>query len=194
MKILVLDNYDSFTYNLVHMLRDLGCEPDVIRNDKIELADVAHYDKILLSPGPGIPSEAGVMQDLIKTYAPSKDILGVCLGHQGIAEAFGSSLLNLDSVLHGVTSTVTFKSEDYLFNGMPASFRACHYHSWVVDESTLPAELIVTSTNNQGLIMSIRHAKYRIRGVQFHPEAIMTEHGLAMMNNWLKGGKRRCWN
>jgi anthranilate synthase component 2 len=187
MKILVLDNYDSFTYNLVHIIRELGHSMDIFRNDKIRLEQVNAYDKIVLSPGPGIPSEAGIMMDLIKMYGPSKSILGVCLGHQGIAEAFGGKLYNIPNVLHGVTSTLqVLDSNDQLFKGIPSAFQVCHYHSWAVRADNLPAELSVTSTNKDGLVMSIAHRKWDVRGVQFHPESIMSEHGKAMIQNWLK--------
>jgi anthranilate synthase component 2 len=185
MKILVLDNYDSFTYNLVHMVRELGHAPEVARNDKIALEAVSRFDKVLLSPGPGIPSEAGIMQELIRRFASEKDILGVCLGHQGIAEAFGGRLINLEEVLHGVTSTTTVTQADGLFDGLPPSFTACHYHSWAVDAATLPAELEVTAVNGLGIVMAMRHARYKVRGVQFHPESIMTEHGMTLLKNWI---------
>ena len=186
MKILVLDNYDSFVYNLVHILREAGHAPDIYRNDKIALADVAAYDKILLSPGPGIPDEAGILKDLIKTYAKSKSILGICLGHQAIAEVFGAKLFNIPQVLHGVTSNISITDKDeLLFNGIKNDFTACHYHSWAVDKNTLPDELKVTAENEAGLIMGIRHSTYDLRGLQFHPESIMTEHGKQMIGNWL---------
>ncbi len=186
MKILVLDNYDSFTYNLVHIIRELGHEMDIFRNDKIALEEVKKYDKILLSPGPGIPDEAGIMKDVIKTYSPSKSILGVCLGHQGIAEAFGAKLFNIPNVLHGVTSKaiITDKAEK-LFKGLPDRFEVCHYHSWAVVAESIPSELTVTATNPDGLVMAIAHKKFDVRGVQFHPESIMTEHGKKIIENWL---------
>jgi anthranilate synthase component 2 len=185
MRILVLDNYDSFTYNLVHMVRELGHAPEVFRNDRITLEAVGQFDKILLSPGPGIPSEAGSMQELIRRFAPLKDLLGVCLGHQGIAEAFGGRLVNLKEVLHGVTSRATVTKADVLFDGLPVSFTACHYHSWAVDGGSLPPELETTAVNNQGIVMALRHVRYRVRGVQFHPESIMTEHGMTLLKNWI---------
>ena len=187
MKILVLDNYDSFVYNLVHILRALGHAPDIYRNDKIDLANVAAYDKILLSPGPGIPDEAGILKSLIKTYASQKSILGICLGHQAIAEVFGARLFNIPKVLHGVTSEVSVTAKDeILFHEIGECFLACHYHSWAVDEKTLPHELLITAKNNEGLIMGLRHKTYDVRGLQFHPESIMTEHGKQMISNWLK--------
>ena len=186
MKLLVLDNYDSFTYNLVHIIRELGYKMDIFRNDKIGLDDVGKYDKILLSPGPGIPDEAGIMKDVITTYSATKSILGVCLGHQGIAEAFGAKLFNIPNVLHGVTSKarITDKNEK-LFKGLPDQFEVCHYHSWAVVAESIPAALTVTATNPDGLVMAIAHQKFDVRGVQFHPESIMTEHGKKIMENWL---------
>ena len=186
MKILVLDNYDSFTYNLVHIIRELGFPMDIIRNDKISVDDVKQYDKILLSPGPGIPDEAGIMKEVIETYASTKSILGVCLGHQGIAEVFGGELFNIPNVLHGVTSAIeVMDPSEKLFHGIPVSFQACHYHSWAVRADTIPPELKVTATNKDGLVMAIAHKQFDVRGVQFHPESIMTEHGQLMIKNWL---------
>jgi anthranilate synthase component II len=186
MKILVLDNYDSFTYNLVHMLRELGHAPAIFRNDEIALEAVAAYDKILLSPGPGIPDEAGILKPLIAHYGKSKSIFGVCLGHQAIAEVFGGTLFNIPNVLHGVTSQANIVDQhEILFRSVPDGFRVCHYHSWAVSEKNLPAELKVTATNKEGLIMALRHQSLDVRGVQFHPESIMTEHGMTMMKNWL---------
>ena len=187
MKILVLDNYDSFTYNLVHIIRELGYEMDIFRNDKISLEEVQKYDRILLSPGPGIPNEAGIMKDLVKEYGPTKSILGVCLGHQGIAEVYGAELFNLPTVLHGVTSTVkvTMRSEK-IFLGLPERFDVTHYHSWAVVPASINGTLEVTATNDDGLVMAIGHKKFDVRGVQFHPESIMTQYGKEIMNNWLK--------
>ena len=187
MKILVLDNYDSFTYNLVHIIRSLGFTMDIFRNDKIALEEVKKYDKILLSPGPGIPDEAGIMKPLIKEYGPSKSILGICLGHQGIGEVYGAKLFNIPKVLHGVTSTteVTDRNE-YLFKGVSDSFQATHYHSWAVVADSINGDLRVTATNNEGLVMGLRHAKYDVKGLQFHPESIMTPEGPKMIENWLR--------
>jgi anthranilate synthase component 2 len=188
-KILVLDNYDSFTYNLVHLIRELGYgeEMDIIRNDKISLKDVDNYDKILLSPGPGLPVEAGIMMDLIKTYAPTKDILGVCLGHQGIGEAFGARLWNMSEVLHGIAEKVTITSRnDGLFAGTPETFNVCRYHSWTVVPETVNGELEITAWDERGNVMGLRHKKYKVKGVQFHPESILTEHGKIIMKNWLE--------
>ncbi|MEQ9378008.1 MAG: aminodeoxychorismate/anthranilate synthase component II [Imperialibacter sp.] len=188
MKILVLDNYDSFTYNLVHILVELGYgdTTDVFRNDKISLDEVEKYDKVLLSPGPGLPKDAGIMPELLKRYSPSKSILGVCLGHQAIGEAFGGELFNMPVVLHGVANdTIMTGVEDKLFETLPDKFRVCRYHSWSVVSGNLPADLLVTSRDAEGNIMSMRHKQYSVRGVQFHPESILTEHGKQMINNWV---------
>jgi anthranilate synthase component II len=187
MKILVLDNYDSFTYNLVHIIRALGHAVDIYRNDKISVEDVKKYDKILLSPGPGIPDEAGIMKQVIKEYGPSKSILGICLGHQGIGEVFGASLYNIPKVLHGVTSTVEIKDNgEYLFGGVTRTFQGTHYHSWAVRAESITPELIVTAVNDEGLVMGLSHTKYDVKGLQFHPESIMTPEGPKMIANWLK--------
>ena len=189
MRILVFDNYDSFTFNLVHIIRELGYgeKMDIYRNDKISLEEVARYDKILLSPGPGLPADAGIMESLIKTYAPEKSILGVCLGHQGIAEVFGAKLYNLPYVLHGVTKTAHLLHEkENIFNKVPADVRVCRYHSWAVDSGTVPDDLEVTAMDEDQVIMGLKHKKYDVRGLQFHPEAYLTEHGSVMMDNWLK--------
>lgn len=188
MKILVLDNYDSFTYNLVQYIeRVLKEKVDVRRNDQITLEEVDRYDRILISPGPGIPVEAGITLDLIRTYGSSKGILGVCLGHQAIAEAYGGSIRNLARVYHGVSGQMTqLVGDDYLFNGVPAGFEAGRYHSWVVEKETLPEELEITVQNDEGYIMALRHREYNVRGVQFHPESVMTEYGGLMILNWLR--------
>ncbi len=186
MKILVLDNYDSFVYNLVHYLREMGHEPVVYRNDKITLEEVEAYDKILLSPGPGVPSEAGVMLELIRKYAPTKSILGVCLGHQAIGEAFGGTLENMSDVLHGIaTPAFVKKNDERLFHGLPAEFKTARYHSWTVVPETLPESLDVTAVDENGRIMALAHKTYDVRGVQFHPESVLTEHGKQMLRNWL---------
>ena len=186
-KILVLDNYDSFTYNLVHYVEKLlSTKVDVYRNDKISIEDIDQYDKIILSPGPGLPDEAGIMKELIKKYAPAKSILGVCLGHQAIAEVFGGHLYNLDRVYHGVsTPVIQTNKPDYIFNDIPKIFTAGRYHSWMVSRDQLPKELIVTSIDENGEVMSISHADYDVKGVQFHPESVLTEHGEKILNNWL---------
>lgn len=186
LKILVLDNYDSFTYNLVHILRHLGFQPDVVRNDKIALEQVGGYDKILLSPGPGIPDEAGIMKSVISTYAETKGILGVCLGHQGIAEVFGAKLYNLPHVLHGVTTVCTITDNgEYLFNGVSDTFQATHYHSWAVRAESLTDDLKITAVNETGMIMALAHTRFDVKGVQFHPESVMTIEGSKIINNWL---------
>lgn len=189
MKILVFDNYDSFTYNLVHLVRSiLPCEIEVHRNDAIELDKVKEYDKIILSPGPGIPSEAGKLLQLIEAYAPSKPILGVCLGHQAIGEAFGGKLVNLASVYHGVATPVEIleEGEDSLFRGLPSRITVGRYHSWVVGEEGLPADLQVTARDEKGYIMAMRHKQYDLQGVQFHPESVLTPDGATILRNWLK--------
>lgn len=187
MKILVLDNYDSFTYNLVYLIRQLGYgeQLNIRRNDAFLLDEVERYDKILLSPGPGIPVEAGLMPELLQRYAPTKSILGICLGHQALAEAFGGTLLNLAEVQHGVASTVTVQP-DRLFEGLPDSFLVGRYHSWVVDEQSLPQELEVIARTEDQQIMAIRHRQFDLRGLQFHPESILTEHGAKLIQNWLQ--------
>ena len=186
MKILVLDNYDSFTYNLVYILRELHDDVTVIRNDKIALEDVAHYDKILLSPGPGVPSEAGIMQNLIKTYAPTKSILGVCLGHQGIGEAFGASLENMSDVLHGIADkAIVTDASERLFQGLPTEFNVGRYHSWTVINNTVPDSMTITAIDENGRVMGLAHKTNDVRGVQFHPESVLTEHGKKMLENWL---------
>ncbi|TDK41522.1 anthranilate synthase component II [Algoriphagus formosus] len=187
MKILVLDNYDSFTYNLVYIIRQLGYgdQMDVFRNDKISLEEVAQYDKILLSPGPGIPEEAGIMPELLKRYSSEKSILGVCLGHQAIGEAFGGSLINLSEVLHGVASQVKVE-KDLLFEGITDTFPIGRYHSWVIDESTLSPDLEVIARTPDRQIMAVRHKQFAVRGVQFHPESILTENGVKIIQNWLE--------
>jgi anthranilate synthase component 2 len=195
MKILVFDNYDSFTYNLVHLVEKIISEKvDVFRNDQIALEEVEKYDRIILSPGPGIPSEAGMLLPLIKRYAGSKPILGVCLGHQAIGEAFGGNLTNLSKVYHGISTPVNIIRKE---NGMPAAnadlfkgfqdgFLAGRYHSWVIDPNGFPEELEVTATDAEGHIMALRHKKYDVLGVQFHPESVLTPDGELIMRNWLE--------
>ena len=185
MKILILDNYDSFTYNLVQLIRSFGYNADVVRNDKISLADVDGYDKIILSPGPGIPKEAGCLLDLVGKYAPTKSILGVCLGHQAIAESFGAVLSNLDTVYHGVASKMKIVSSDYIFDGISETFEAGRYHSWVVNNDSLPPELQITVLSEDGEIMAVKHSKYDVHGVQFHPESILTPEGAKIISNFL---------
>ena len=185
MKIAVIDNYDSFTYNLVHLVRSLDVEVDVVRNDKFKIEDLSCYDKILLSPGPGIPSEAGLLLDVIKTYAGRKPLLGVCLGHQAIAEVFGGTLRNLQNVYHGVATPCRVVADDVLFNGLPKEFEVGRYHSWVVDRDSLPTCLEVTSESPDGEIMSLRHRELDVRGVQFHPESVLTPVGKQIISNWI---------
>ena len=195
-KILIFDNYDSFTYNLVQLVEEIiGGEVDVYRNDEITIADVDRYDKIILSPGPGIPSEAGILLSLIKAYAKSKSILGVCLGHQAIGEVFGGQLINLSKVFHGVKTKVnlipsielSLNNNDW-FKGLDAEIEVGRYHSWVINEQNFPAELEVTAVDSAGMIMSIRHREYDIQGVQFHPESVLTPQGRVMLENWLNKG------
>lgn len=188
MKILVLDNYDSFTYNLVqYMERVAGTEVVVRRNDQVTLEEIEPFEKIVISPGPGIPVEAGITLDLIRQFGPEKSILGVCLGHQAIAEAYGGSLLNLDKVYHGVVGQMKqIVAGDYLMEGIPVDFDAGRYHSWVVERSTLPADLEITVENDEGFIMALRHRTHDVRGVQFHPESVLTEYGGKMILNWLR--------
>ncbi|MEO9484226.1 MAG: aminodeoxychorismate/anthranilate synthase component II [Ekhidna sp.] len=186
-KVLVIDNYDSFTYNLVHILRELGVgdHMKIVRNDQFEMEEVDAYDQILLSPGPGLPENAGLMPKVIERFASSKNILGVCLGHQGIGEAFGAKLFNLPQVYHGMVTPVEITSEDLLFKDLPKSFSVCRYHSWVIEKGSLPDSLEVTGVAENGNIMAIKHKEYNVRGVQFHPESIMTEHGKVLMQNWI---------
>jgi anthranilate synthase component 2 len=186
MKILLLDNYDSFTYNLLHILKELGADVDVKRNDKITLSEVEAYDKIVLSPGPGIPSEAGIMLDLIKTYGATKSILGVCLGEQGIGEAYGAKLENLSEVHHGISSIVKITAKDPLFDGLEDEIEVGRYHSWVVSKEDFPSCLEITAEDGKGEIMAIRHKEYDVRGIQFHPESILTPKGKTILSNWLK--------
>jgi len=187
MKIMVLDNYDSFTYNLVHILKELTAGPvDVYRNDEITIEDAAGYDKIIISPGPGIPDEAGITKNLISHLASSKSILGVCLGCQAIAEVFGGSLINLDRVYHGVKTEIIITDKgDRLFLDVPANFEAGRHHSWVVNEKDLPSNLKITAKDDEGMIMALSHVEYDVKGVQFHPESVMTEYGKKILLNWL---------
>ena len=197
MKILVFDNYDSFTYNLVHLVEKITHEKvDVHRNDQIPLEKVKEYDKIILSPGPGIPEEAGLLLPLIKEYASSKSILGVCLGHQAIGEAFGGKLINLSSVFHGVATPVKVKSEKLkvksdLFQGLPDQIEVGRYHSWVVSKESFPDDLEITAEDENGMIMGLQHKTYDVQGVQFHPESVLTPRGEDIMRNWLKQNNNR---
>ncbi len=188
MKILVFDNYDSFTYNLVHLVEKItGEKVDVHRNDQIALADVAVYDKIILSPGPGIPEEAGLLLPLIKEYAATKSILGVCLGHQAIAEAFGGKLTNLSTVFHGVATPIKINAEkSKILAGLPETIEVGRYHSWIVSDENLPDELEVTARDENGFIMGLQHKILDVQGVQFHPESVLTPDGEIILRNWLK--------
>lgn len=185
MKLLIFDNYDSFTYNIVHAVRELGIEPDVRRNDCITLDEVDSYDKIIISPGPGIPSEAGILPGLLKRYAPVKPILGVCLGEQAIGECFGAKLENLSRVYHGIRSEISIIKSDYIFEGLPERIEVGRYHSWVVSREDFPECLEITAVSDDGNIMALRHKTYDVRGVQFHPESILTPHGITIINNWI---------
>jgi len=188
MKILVFDNYDSFTYNLVHLVEKITHEKvDVYRNDEIALDKVAEYDKIILSPGPGIPGEAGLLLPLIKQYATTKSILGVCLGHQAIGEAFGGLLINLSTVFHGVATKIQVGSAkgSRLFNGLPGEFEVGRYHSWILSDENFPDELEVTARDENGYIMALQHKSFDVQGVQFHPESVLTPDGEKIMRNWL---------
>jgi anthranilate synthase component 2 len=186
MRLLVLDNYDSFTYNLVYILRELGYQPDVIRNDKLTVDEAGQYDKIMLSPGPGIPSEAGIMQDLVREYGPTKSILGICLGHQGIGEVYGATLENLGDVLHGVAhqTTITDRS-DRLFTDIPNELTVGRYHSWTVVPGSMPADLRTTAVDEHGRVMALSHVRYDVKGLQFHPESVLTQNGVQMIKNWI---------
>ena len=185
MKILLLDNYDSFTYNLLHIVKELGAQIEVRRNDQITLDKVERFDKILLSPGPGIPEEAGILLPLIRRYAPIKSILGVCLGEQAIGEAFGAKLVNLTEVYHGISSDIQIVANDPLFEGLPRRFEAGRYHSWVVSREQFPDCLEVTAVDTEkNYIMALRHRTYDVRGIQFHPESVLTPEGKRMIQNW----------
>ncbi|RXG20472.1 anthranilate synthase component II [Leeuwenhoekiella aequorea] len=187
LKILVIDNYDSFVYNLVHYLEELDCTVTVKRNDQLDLNEVEQYDKILLSPGPGIPDEAGLLKEIIKQYAPTKSMLGVCLGQQAIGEVFGGNLTNLDKVFHGVATSATQLVEDEpLFKNINKEFEIGRYHSWVVSSENFPSDLEITSLDQNGQIMSLRHKHYDVRGVQFHPESVLTPEGKKMIKNWVE--------
>ncbi|MCO6563876.1 MAG: aminodeoxychorismate/anthranilate synthase component II [Apibacter sp.] len=187
MKILVLDNYDSFTYNLVHMIKQLNyMDVNVFRNDQITLSEVANYDKIILSPGPGIPSESGILLSLIKQYAPTRSILGVCLGEQAIGVAFGAELINLEDVYHGVATKIKVIEEDYIFKSLPTKIEVGRYHSWIVDKQNFPYELQITAIDKNNQIMAIKHKHYDVHGVQFHPESILTPEGKIIIKNFLE--------
>lgn len=186
-KILVFDNYDSFTYNLVHCIREIGySNVDVYRNDEISLEEINKYDLILLSPGPGLPKESGILNELIRTYSKTKKIMGVCLGQQAIGEVFGADLINLDKVYHGVSTYVNIlDSSEPLFKKLPAKFKIGRYHSWVVDQKNFPECLKITAVDEEDQVMALRHRDYDVCGVQFHPESILTDYGKEIINNWL---------
>lgn len=183
-KILVLDNYDSFTYNLVHYIESLNCETVVFRNDKITLEEVDAYDTIVLSPGPGIPEEAGILLPLIEKYGPTKKILGVCLGHQAIGQVYGSELYNMGKVVHGKAKNTIILENDIIFDGLPKIFETGRYHSWAI--KNISPSLIVTSVDEEEVVMSIKHKTYNIRGVQFHPESVMSPNGMQIIKNWIE--------
>ena len=185
MKIVIIDNYDSFTYNLSHLVKELGAEVTVVRNDQFRLEELEQYSKIILSPGPGIPSEAGLLLDVIRTYAGRKPILGVCLGHQAIGEVFGAKLENLSDVFHGVATPCHIIADDPVFSGLPAEITIGRYHSWVVSREGLPDCLEVTAVSDEGQIMALRHRELNIRGIQFHPESVLTPDGKKMLQNWM---------
>ncbi len=187
MKTVIIDNYDSFTYNLAHLVKELGAEVDVLRNDKFELEELEKYDKIILSPGPGIPEEAGLLLEVIRTYAGRKPMLGVCLGEQAIGQAFGGKLTNLSEVFHGIQTNVKIKNKDYIFDGLPTEIPVGRYHSWVVDADGFPEELVVTAISPEGQIMALKHREYDVHGIQFHPESVLTPDGKQIIGNWLKG-------
>jgi anthranilate synthase component 2 len=186
MKLLLLDNYDSFTYNLVHLIEKVSdIEIEVFRNDEISIDEIEKYDKILLSPGPGLPKDAGIMPELLKRYSSTKSILGVCLGLQAIGESFGANLMNLDTVFHGLATPITVNVEDIIFNNCPKTFTVGRYHSWVLDTHFFPENLQITATDENGNIMALKHKIYDVRGVQFHPESILSEYGEILIKNWL---------
>ena len=185
MKIVIIDNYDSFTYNLSHLVKELGAEVTVYRNDQFELDQLEAFDKIILSPGPGIPCEAGLLMDVIRTYAEKKPILGVCLGHQAIGEVFGGKLINLTDVYHGVATEGTQFGIDPIFDGLPKRIVMGRYHSWVVDKAGFPECLEITAESDEGQIMALRHRSYDIHGIQFHPESVLTPEGRTIIKNWM---------
>ena len=186
MKIVIIDHYDSFTYNLSHLIKEIGAEVTVIRNDQFTLNQLERFDKIVLSPGPGIPSEAGLLLDVIKTYKGRKPILGVCLGHQAIGEVFGGTLENLSDVFHGVATEGTQFSNDYIFDSLPKRITMGRYHSWVVSRENFPTCLEVTAVSDEGQIMALKHKNYDIHGIQFHPESVLTPEGKTILRNFIE--------
>lgn len=185
MKIVIIDNYDSFTYNLSHLVKEAGAEVTVLRNDQFQMEELEQFDKILLSPGPGVPQEAGLLLDVIRNYAGRKPILGVCLGEQAIGEVFGGKLINLSEVYHGIQSPVKIIADDYLFNGLPTEIPVGRYHSWVVDNNDFPECLQITAVSPEGYIMALRHKTMDVHGIQFHPESVLTPDGKQIISNWL---------
>ncbi len=185
MKVVIIDNYDSFTYNLSHLLKELGADVTVYRNDQFRMDQLDRFDKIVLSPGPGIPSEAGQLLDVIRNYAGKKPLLGVCLGHQALGESFGAALVNVGEVVHGVATPAHRTVDDYLFEGLPETIMVGRYHSWAVDARSLPDCLEATSFSDDGQMMSLRHKDYDIRGIQYHPESVLTPDGKVIIRNWL---------
>ncbi len=185
MKVVIIDNYDSFTYNLSHLVKELGAEVIILKNDGFEIEDIDGFDKILLSPGPGVPQEAGLLMDVIRTYSGIKPILGVCLGEQAIGEAFGGRITNLKNVFHGIQSEVRIMANDYIFKSLPDKIKVGRYHSWVVDKDSLPSCLEITAESEEGYIMGIKHKELDVRGIQFHPESVLTPYGKQMIRNWL---------
>ena len=185
MKVVIIDNYDSFTYNLSHLVKELGAEVAVVRNDQFRLEELEQYSKIILSPGPGIPSEAGLLLDVIRTYAGRKPILGVCLGHQAIGEVFGAKLENLSDVFHGVATPCHIVADDPIFSGLERDITIGRYHSWVVSREGLPDFLEITAVSDEGQIMALRHRELNVRGIQFHPESVLTPDGRKMLQNWM---------
>lgn len=185
MNICIIDNYDSFTYNLAHAFRQLGARADVVRNDRFEMPQLARYNKLVLSPGPGIPSEAGLLKDVIRHYAGKKPMLGICLGEQAVGEVFGATLVNLPKVFHGVRTPVDIVSDDYIFDGLPKEIQAGRYHSWIVSDKAFPETLEATARSREGHIMALRHKAYDIHGIQFHPESVLTPQGIDIIANFL---------
>lgn len=189
--VVIIDNYDSFTYNLAHLVKELGAKVDVLRNDQFKIEELEQYDKIILSPGPGVPEEAGLLLDVIRTYSGKKPILGVCLGEQAIGQVFGGRLVNLSKVFHGVQTDIQLTEPDYIFRGLPARIPVGRYHSWVVDTENFPETLAITAVSPEvspeGQIMALKHREYDVRGIQFHPESVLTPDGKQIMANWLQG-------
>ena len=185
--VVIIDNYDSFTYNLAHLVKELGAKVDVLRNDQFKIEELEQYDKIILSPGPGVPEEAGLLLDVIRTYSGKKPILGVCLGEQAIGQVFGGRLVNLSKVFHGVQTDIQLTEPDYIFRGLPARIPVGRYHSWVVEKKNFPKTFSIPAVSPEGQIMALKHREYDVRGIQFHPESVLTPDGKQIMANWLQG-------